>query len=58
MYEKHGLCFVTTVFEICPAYVYCDGEICIRYNKTVEGTVILISLLLLKKQNKNVTLEE
>jgi len=32
--------------------------ICIRYNKTVEGTVILISLLLLKKQNKNVTLGE
>ncbi|MFZ2565274.1 MAG: hypothetical protein WAX36_08330, partial [Ruminococcus bromii] len=58
LYEKHGLCFVTTVFEICPAYVYCDGEICIRYNKTVEGTVILISLLLLKKQNKNVTLRE
>ena len=27
LYEKHGLCFVTTVFEICPAYVYCDGEI-------------------------------
>ena len=23
LYEKHGLCFVTTVFEICPAYVYC-----------------------------------
>ena len=20
LYEKHGLCFVTTVFEICPAY--------------------------------------
>lgn len=32
--------------------------ICIRYNKTVEDTVILISLLLLKKQNKNVTLGE
>lgn len=32
--------------------------ICIRYNKTVEGTVILISLLLLKKQNKNVALGE
>jgi len=46
------------VFEICPAYVYCDGEICIRYNKTVEDTVILISLLLLKKQNKNVTFGE
>ena len=27
LYEKHGLCFVTNVFEICPAYVYCDGEI-------------------------------
>ena len=27
LYEKHGLCFVTTVFEIRPAYVYCDGEI-------------------------------
>ena len=27
LYEKHGLCFVTAVFEICPAYVYCDGEI-------------------------------
>ena len=27
LYEKHGLCFVTTVFVICPAYVYCDGEI-------------------------------
>ena len=25
LYEKHGLCFVTTMFEICPAYVYCDG---------------------------------
>ena len=25
LYEKHGLCFVTTVFEICLAYVYCDG---------------------------------
>ena len=23
LYEKHGLCFVTIVFEICPAYVYC-----------------------------------
>ena len=34
------------------------ANICIRYNKTVEGTVILISLLLLKKQNKNVTLGE
>ena len=27
LYEKHGLCFVTIVFEICPVYVYCDGEI-------------------------------
>lgn len=27
LYEKHGLCFVTTVFEIRPAYVYCDDEI-------------------------------
>ena len=27
LYEKHGLCFVTAVFEICPAYVYCGGEI-------------------------------
>ena len=27
LYEKHGLCFVTTVFEIRPAYVYCDSEI-------------------------------
>ena len=27
LYEKYGLCFVTNVFEICPAYVYCDGEI-------------------------------
>ena len=25
LYEKHGLCFVTTEFEICLAYVYCDG---------------------------------
>ena len=27
LYEKHGLCSVTAVFEICPAYVYCGGEI-------------------------------
>ena len=27
LYEKHGLCFVTVVFEICPAYVYYGGEI-------------------------------
>lgn len=27
LYEKHGLCFITAVFEICPAYVYCGGEI-------------------------------
>ena len=27
LYEKHGLCFVTAVFEICPVYVYCGGEI-------------------------------
>jgi hypothetical protein len=30
----------------------------VKKPKTVEGTVILISLLLLKKQNKNVTLGE
>ena len=27
LYEKHGLCFVTAVFEICPAYIYCGGKI-------------------------------
>ena len=27
LYEKHGLCFITAVFEICSAYVYCGGEI-------------------------------
>lgn len=27
LYEKHGLCFVTAVFEICPAYVDCGSEI-------------------------------
>ena len=27
LYEKHGLCFVTAVFEICSAYVDCGGEI-------------------------------
>ena len=27
LYEKHGLCFVTAVFQICPAYVDRGGEI-------------------------------
>lgn len=27
LYEKHDLCFVTAMFEICPAYVDCGGEI-------------------------------
>ena len=27
LYEEHNLSFVTAVFQICPAYVDCGGEI-------------------------------
>ena len=27
LYEEHNLNFVTAVFQICPAYVDCGGEI-------------------------------